>query len=357
MELLQKYPNAVCLKRKLVDSYLTKDSKSRRVEVDNVSFKVGSGSSSDPHAHRCRNQPNLANDCVNYLNSTVLTRVVFYKEGPWCSFPEKPSLWYKSPVKIATATVNTASDSICIKAISRNVSSATLGHDSLAPSLVPVKCESIDPKIGGSAIVSVAVEYQDFPSPSLPLQNSSAHCPESCDPFVPIMVPTVQTSVPREVTENFSLRINNCNTGPSMETNGHAPITQTSVSERHNSGVSRSTVQNSESLNMKSLHSVVPSTVPRISKPLPTAIAHENSSYPDATGSDAKTSAVSPQFQSASMPHQSYAGSSAPHPHVRSMVSQLRVPSTSKMPQVQVQGTMLQNFKNIVKLSILVQKI
>uniref|UniRef100_K3XZZ7 RCD1 WWE domain-containing protein n=1 Tax=Setaria italica TaxID=4555 RepID=K3XZZ7_SETIT len=94
MELLQKYPNAVCLKRKLVDSYLTKDSKSRRVEVDNVSFKVGSGSSSDPHAHRCRNQPNLANDCVNYLNSTVLTRVVFYKEGPWCSFPEKvvPSL-------------------------------------------------------------------------------------------------------------------------------------------------------------------------------------------------------------------------------------------------------------------------
>lgn len=114
----------------------------------------------------------------------------------------QPSLWYKSPVKIATD--NTASDSICIKAISRNVSSATLGHDSLAPSLVPVKCESIDPKIGGSAIVSVAVEYQDFPSPSLPLQNSSAHCPESCDPSVPIIVPTVQTSVPREVTENFS---------------------------------------------------------------------------------------------------------------------------------------------------------
>nr|TKW20735.1 hypothetical protein SEVIR_4G108902v2 [Setaria viridis]TKW20736.1 hypothetical protein SEVIR_4G108902v2 [Setaria viridis]TKW20737.1 hypothetical protein SEVIR_4G108902v2 [Setaria viridis]TKW20738.1 hypothetical protein SEVIR_4G108902v2 [Setaria viridis]TKW20739.1 hypothetical protein SEVIR_4G108902v2 [Setaria viridis] len=101
---------------------------------------------------------------------------------------------------------------------------------------------------------------------------------------------------------------------------------------------------------MKSLHSVVPSTVPKISKPLPTAIAPENSSYPDATGSDAATSAVSPQFQSASMPHQSYAGSSAPHPHVRSMVSQLRVPSTSKMPQVQVQGTMLRNFKNIVKL-------
>ena len=38
-----------------------------------------------------------------------------------------------------------------------------------------------------------------------------------------------------------------------------------------------------------------------------------------------------------------------PHLRVPSMVSQLCVPSSSKMPQVQVQGTTLQTFEKIVK--------
>ncbi|KAL6606960.1 hypothetical protein ACP70R_042613 [Stipagrostis hirtigluma subsp. patula] len=88
MELLQK-SSALCLKRKLIDDCPTKDSKSRHVEVGNVYLNLESRPSSDPYAHRCCIQSNLALDCVNYLKSTVPCRVVFYKEGSWCNFPEK----------------------------------------------------------------------------------------------------------------------------------------------------------------------------------------------------------------------------------------------------------------------------
>uniref|UniRef100_A0A0A9FX13 PARP catalytic domain-containing protein n=1 Tax=Arundo donax TaxID=35708 RepID=A0A0A9FX13_ARUDO len=50
---------------------------------------VESRSSSDSQAPRCCIQPNLANDCINYLKSAVPNHVVFYKEGSWCDFPEK----------------------------------------------------------------------------------------------------------------------------------------------------------------------------------------------------------------------------------------------------------------------------
>ncbi|OEL13593.1 hypothetical protein BAE44_0025388 [Dichanthelium oligosanthes] len=82
MEVLLKSPNAVCLKRKLVDSYLTKDPKSRHVEWIMYLYGGERAVICGPHAHRFCNQPNLANDCVNYL------------QGSWCSFPEKvvPSL-------------------------------------------------------------------------------------------------------------------------------------------------------------------------------------------------------------------------------------------------------------------------
>uniref|UniRef100_A0A0A9GX92 PARP catalytic domain-containing protein n=1 Tax=Arundo donax TaxID=35708 RepID=A0A0A9GX92_ARUDO len=101
-----------------------------------------------------------------------------------------PSLWYKSIAKVATRSVNTAVDSICIDTTSRNAPSATIGHDSVAPSVVPVKSEPIDSNCEGSPQVSVALKQQDFP------QNSSPHCPERHGP-VPIMVPTVHTSALR----------------------------------------------------------------------------------------------------------------------------------------------------------------
>lgn len=170
---------------------------------------------------------------------------------------------------------------------------------------------------------------------------------DSRDPSVPIMVPTVQTSVLRVVTENFSLSINNCNTGPSMESNSHAPITQTSVSERHNSGVSRSTVQNSESFSMKSLHSVMPSTVLRISKPLPTGIAPENSSYPDATGSDAATSGGSPQFLLASISHMQEVGTLSPCTKYGVPTSCTKYKWDASSPSMRYN---VKKFKNIVKL-------
>jgi hypothetical protein len=31
----------------------------------------------------------MANDCINYLKSGVPSRVVFYRQGSWCNFPEK----------------------------------------------------------------------------------------------------------------------------------------------------------------------------------------------------------------------------------------------------------------------------
>uniref|UniRef100_A0A453R8W0 PARP catalytic domain-containing protein n=1 Tax=Aegilops tauschii subsp. strangulata TaxID=200361 RepID=A0A453R8W0_AEGTS len=80
---------ALCLKRKPDDDCLAKNSKSHRTEIDNVSSKVHSGSSSDLPAHSCHSQPNLANDCVNYLKSGAPSRVMFYKQGSWCDFPDK----------------------------------------------------------------------------------------------------------------------------------------------------------------------------------------------------------------------------------------------------------------------------
>ena len=72
--------NALCRKRKPVDGCLAKNFKSHRVEKENASSKP---------AHSCHSQPNLANDCVNYLKSGVPSRVVFYKQGSWCDFPDK----------------------------------------------------------------------------------------------------------------------------------------------------------------------------------------------------------------------------------------------------------------------------
>ncbi|KAM0845431.1 hypothetical protein ACQ4PT_056382 [Festuca glaucescens] len=72
--------NALCPKRKPVDDCLQKKSKSGRVEKENASSKP---------AHSCHSLPNLANDCVNYLKSGVPSRVVFYRQGSWCDFPDK----------------------------------------------------------------------------------------------------------------------------------------------------------------------------------------------------------------------------------------------------------------------------
>ncbi|KAI4975862.1 hypothetical protein ZWY2020_049469 [Hordeum vulgare] len=87
MDALQK-SKALCLKRKPNDDYLAKNSKSRRIEIENVSSKVHGGSSS-ANTHSCHSQPNLANDCVNYLKSGAPSRVLFYKQGSWCDFPPK----------------------------------------------------------------------------------------------------------------------------------------------------------------------------------------------------------------------------------------------------------------------------
>uniref|UniRef100_A0ACD5ZTM6 Uncharacterized protein n=1 Tax=Avena sativa TaxID=4498 RepID=A0ACD5ZTM6_AVESA len=79
MDPMQK-SNALCLKRKPVDDCLAKKSKSHRAEMENASSES---------AHSCHSQPNLANDCVNYLKSGVPSRVVFYKQGSWCDFPDE----------------------------------------------------------------------------------------------------------------------------------------------------------------------------------------------------------------------------------------------------------------------------
>ncbi|CAM0913415.1 unnamed protein product [Alopecurus aequalis] len=80
MDPVQK-SNSLRLKRKPVDDCLVKNLKSHRVEKENASSK--------PADHSCHSQPNLANDCVNYLKSGVPSRVVFYKQGSWCDFPDK----------------------------------------------------------------------------------------------------------------------------------------------------------------------------------------------------------------------------------------------------------------------------
>ncbi|WVZ87651.1 hypothetical protein U9M48_034257 [Paspalum notatum var. saurae] len=77
--------SSLCLKRKLVEDYLSKESKSRRIEAKN-------GSSFDSSAKRCNCsciRPNIANDCVNFLKSGVPSCIMYYKQGSWCNFPEK----------------------------------------------------------------------------------------------------------------------------------------------------------------------------------------------------------------------------------------------------------------------------
>ncbi|KQJ85238.1 uncharacterized protein LOC100842408 [Brachypodium distachyon] len=77
-------PKSLCVKRKLVNDCLSKECKSRRVQVEN-------GPSSDPSAKQCKcccTRPNLASDCDNYLKSGVPSRIMFYKQGSWQKFPE-----------------------------------------------------------------------------------------------------------------------------------------------------------------------------------------------------------------------------------------------------------------------------
>uniref|UniRef100_A0A0E0L9Z0 Poly [ADP-ribose] polymerase n=1 Tax=Oryza punctata TaxID=4537 RepID=A0A0E0L9Z0_ORYPU len=88
MDSLQK-SHDLCLKRKLVDDCLSKDFKYRRVEEDNVSSNVESRPLPGSPAQSCCIQPSLAKDCVNYLKSGLPSRVVFYKQGAWCDFPQK----------------------------------------------------------------------------------------------------------------------------------------------------------------------------------------------------------------------------------------------------------------------------
>ncbi|TVU16519.1 hypothetical protein EJB05_40088, partial [Eragrostis curvula] len=77
--------NSLCLKRKLVEDCQSKEFKSRRIEAEN-------GPSFDSSAERCnccRSCPNLANDCFNFLKSGVPSRIMYYKQGSWHSFPEQ----------------------------------------------------------------------------------------------------------------------------------------------------------------------------------------------------------------------------------------------------------------------------
>ncbi|KAJ1273423.1 hypothetical protein BS78_06G279300 [Paspalum vaginatum] len=77
--------NSLCLKRKLVEDYLSEECQSRRIKAKN-------GSSLDSSAKRCNCccvRPNIANDCVNFLKSGVPSRIMYYKQGSWHTFPEK----------------------------------------------------------------------------------------------------------------------------------------------------------------------------------------------------------------------------------------------------------------------------
>jgi hypothetical protein len=80
-----KESNSQCLKRKLVDDCLSKDCKSRRIKSENGP----SLDSSAKRCNRCCTQPNLANDCVNFLKSGVPNRIMYYKQGTWHNFPEQ----------------------------------------------------------------------------------------------------------------------------------------------------------------------------------------------------------------------------------------------------------------------------
>ena len=78
-------PNSLCLKRKLVEDYLSEECKSRRIKAKN-------GPSSDSSAKHCNcscTRPNLADDCDNFLKSGVPSRIMYYRQGSWNNFPEK----------------------------------------------------------------------------------------------------------------------------------------------------------------------------------------------------------------------------------------------------------------------------
>uniref|UniRef100_A0A0A9HHD6 PARP catalytic domain-containing protein n=1 Tax=Arundo donax TaxID=35708 RepID=A0A0A9HHD6_ARUDO len=77
--------SSLCLKRKLVQDCQSTECKSRRVKVEN-------GPSFASSAKRCNcfcTRPNLANDCINFLNSGVPSCIMYYKQGSWHSFPKK----------------------------------------------------------------------------------------------------------------------------------------------------------------------------------------------------------------------------------------------------------------------------
>ncbi|XP_062227099.1 inactive poly [ADP-ribose] polymerase RCD1-like isoform X2 [Phragmites australis] len=77
--------SSLCLKRKFVQDCLLKECKSRRIKVENgPSF-----ASSAKRCNCCCTRPNLANDCVNFLNSGVPSRIMYYKQGSWHNFPEQ----------------------------------------------------------------------------------------------------------------------------------------------------------------------------------------------------------------------------------------------------------------------------
>ncbi|KAL6861331.1 hypothetical protein ACP4OV_017031 [Aristida adscensionis] len=170
------------------------------------------------------------------------------------------SLWFKPSAKVATDTTNTRVGSMCINTRG-NAPSAALAHESLAPNAVLERCELIDSTCGGSQQVSMAFIPHDSSIASMSSQDSLEHCSDGRDPFMPIVVPTVQTSVLREVPENFAfLKTNNCSSfGLRMESNSNALLTQTSYSVRHNPLVPIPQFGISESVSRKGLGSVAPS--------------------------------------------------------------------------------------------------
>ncbi|TVU11834.1 hypothetical protein EJB05_45440 [Eragrostis curvula] len=195
-----------------------------------------------------------------------------------------PSLWYKSPAKVAIDTINTTVNSICVN--------------------------------------TSRIDQYATPTPD---------CVESCDPSVPITVHTVHASVPRGVPKKIPfLRTHTCDSVvPRLGTNGHAPLTQ-----------------NSASIGMKGLRSVMPGTGSKVPESLPTGLVPECMSATSSKGSDAATSSISPQIQSPSILHRSCARSMAPHLHVPIMAPHLRIPS--KTSQAHTQGVILQSFEKSV---------
>lgn len=255
-----------------------------------------------------------------------------------------PSLWYNIPAEVVSYPVSTALDTISIGTRSTNAASATPSHDSPASSVLPEKCEPADSTCGGSPAASAALEGQHFPIPSMCSESSSSRCTDSLDPFAPRRAPLGHDALVRSAL----LSINVCDSvGPSMESNGHAPLAQSSASIEHDYHVSRPTLGSSESPNTKGLHSVAPSMAPEAQGILAASRAHENSSSPDAKGSDAATSIVAPQFHAPSMvPRFREPRTMAHHlcaprsmvPHLRVLRKKSKVQAPSTMPEAQYSG-------------------